>query len=242
VSIGVRSGIALAAERNQSRDERQLVVRPGRATLLLGVVVFGLTGCGPREDDVILRETFSSSQDGWPSVDDATFSAGYVHGGYQLTVKRAQSSPSGPLLLRHPIGSDARALEIEAVATERTAPVGPHEFGVACSRGNVGYSLSMSPDNGFASARKDLHSGDLSYLKLGGQGQSVSRDHVTLRVICHGATDGMPARVTLSVNGERVIDAADQHGLRSFDGVGLTVYGPSGKTTVIFERLVVRRP
>ena len=187
---------------------------------------------------VLVRDSFDDPSSGWLEDSGSDFSMGYEGGEYTIESQWEGTYHSYVELARPVAGV---RMEVDARLAAGRAIDG---YGVACwARDDAGYFASVYADR-YYQLVKDPPGADESKNEFLAQGRAARRaigklaGETALELTCAG-TGSDAATVTLTANGEKLVDVRDRDPLLHVTGVGLFVSAPSGDATAAFDDLVV---
>lgn len=188
----------------------------------------------PGDPRVLLRDSFSDEESGWPSGRAEPGSFGYADGAYHVRLDRDGSIRRGLVFTDRPV----RAIEAGATATEQ--PGRPSSFGIGCYALTERGYLFLVDRRGHWSIRRELPTGGLAVLAEGtGARVGAPGSPTELAATCSGSAEGR-VELTFTVSGERLGSAVDPDGLRSFRGLAVVVRSTEGGSEVVFDDALVR--
>jgi hypothetical protein len=191
---------------------------------------------------VLYREGFSSRTSGWarPETEDARY--GYSRGRYRIVVKQPNSViPVTTANADPPLVFGSVRVEATVVRARGQRSYG---FGLVCRRSQGGalYTLQVRSDS-LALIRKRRAAGrpvELARPATLPRG-ALKRGPNRIAAVCAGG-DGQPARLSLFLNGRRVVAAEDPRPLAATGAVGVLASSLSrGGVDVMFDDFRVRK-
>jgi hypothetical protein len=220
-----------------------LILRPtdhGTAKLRAGVApAASTTPSVPGE--VLFRDDFSG-RTGWNLTDDDRYASSYVDGAYRVYVKQTTR-----VVARAPLDAVPGDVRVAVDATKVSS--GDGEFGVMCRAGSgllPRYEARVDTNGGWRLAKVETASGAIDTLLAPRDRSEYTRAvHPAgvnrIAFTCTGSqAPGAPVALTLTVNGQQVAVANDEHGLPPGQ-TGLTVQSSEPPMDVRFDNFVVER-
>jgi hypothetical protein len=197
------------------------------------------TGSVPGE--VLFRDDFSG-RTGWNLNDDDRYASAYLDGAFRIYVKQTTR-----VAARAPLDAVPGGVRVAVDATKVSS--GDGEFGLICRAGSAllpRYEARIDTNGDWRVAKVETASGAIdTLLAPRDRSEYTKAVHSTgvnrIAFACTGSqAAGAPVALTLTVNGQQVAVANDQHGLPPGQ-TGLTVQSSAPPMDVHFDNFVVER-
>jgi hypothetical protein len=185
--------------------------------------------------ETLASDDFSNPSSGWFVGETAEAEASYQDGEYRL-------SAITPDLARFSLLDFAVPLDhvlLEADATLRSPPSDADGVGIGCFASEAeGYVASIYPDGSYDIGVDPADSEQIFLLTEGTSPDAIEPAGATNRIGIE-CNSGLPAVVTLTVNGTKVAEARHDEGLRDFHIVGLVVFAGPDAATAHFDNFEI---
>lgn len=214
--------------------------------VIAGVIAWG-AGRGPKmqrgdeDSGVLLKEDFSEVSERWSPDDYAGITSEITDGGYRVSLARRNQSwreaTSFSGGIEHPAVVITATVVVEAAADDTTV-------GVTCESnpgdadditGLFGHYEGVIALDGRARIVRNLND-DEEVLARSDTGVELrAGEAIDLELTCVNADD--ETKVSLEVNGERVVEAMEQGPLAGFEGAGMSAAAAGSGLEVVFDEL-----
>ena len=211
-------------------------------TLILLLLVLGLSACGPAPADVVsassgdvrpnFQDDFSNPSSGWDRYQDDQMITDYNNGSYRLRVDQSNKD-----IWSNP-GQDFTDVQIDVDATRIGGP-DKNDFGVICryQDENNFYSLLITSDQYFAILKEK----DGREVKLGSAEWKQSSAIQPGNAANHIQAKCLGDRLSLVVNGTLLLAVQDSDFLRGDVGLVAGTYETPG-TDILFDHFIAVQP
>jgi hypothetical protein len=193
---------------------------------------------------IFLQDDFSTPDpERWLVRRTSGVTYAFRRGAYRMWVRHPRANH--PEYSLTPFSGKVDGLRVEVDVREQAGGSGFEVMGIVCvaNRNAGGYFFGVGPHDGFYSIEK-INSSAFTALKEGRGSKRINglkrKNHI--RGECIGQTKKRPTTLRLFVNCHRVAAARDEHGSKSFRGVGLVVFSVKGGTDVYFDNVLAEHP